>query len=62
MNKIEEYRKKKLEDEESNKNVYKKSKKKEEQDEDIDIVELYYKEKAENKDPAQRRKVKHMKN
>ena len=55
LNKIEEYRKKKLEDEESKKNVYKKSKKKEEQDEDIDIVELYYKEKAENKDPAQRR-------
>ena len=26
-----------------------------EQPEDIDIVELYYKEKAENKDPAQRR-------
>ena len=52
LNKIEEYRKKKQEDEES-KNLSKKIKKKDESDEEIDIIELYYQDKS--KDPAKRR-------
>ena len=55
LNKIEEYKKKKQEDEES-KNIKKKvKKKKDEFDDELDIIELYYKDKAENKDPSQRR-------
>ena len=54
-NKIEEYKKKKQEDEES-KNIKKKAKKKKDEfDDELDIIELYYKDKAENKDPSQRR-------
>ena len=55
LNKIEEYKKKKQEDEE-NKNIKKKAKKKKDEfDDELDIIELYYKDKAENKDPSQRR-------
>jgi len=55
LNKIEEYKKKKQEDEES-KNIKKKvKKKKDEFYDELDIIELYYKDKAENKDPSQRR-------
>ena len=55
LNKIEEYKKKKQEDEES-KNIKKKAKKKKDEfDDELDIIELYYKDKAENKDPSQRR-------
>jgi len=36
-------------------NVKKKTKKKEDTDEATDIIELYYKDRQENKDPAQRR-------
>ena len=56
LNKIEEYRKKKLEDEESKNSLIKKIKKKgPKHDDEFDIVELYLKEKSENKSPAQRR-------
>ena len=55
LNKIEEYKKKKQEDEEK-KNIKKKAKKKKDEfDDELDIIELYYKDKAENKDPSQRR-------
>ena len=54
LNKIEEYRKKKQEDEDM-KSISKKIKKKEHADEGMDIIELYYKDRQENKDPAQRR-------
>ena len=54
LNKIEEYRKKKQEDEDM-KSISKKTKKKEDADEATDIIELYYKDRQENKDPAQRR-------
>ena len=55
LNKIEEYKKKKQEDEES-KNIKKKTKKrKDESDDEFDIIELYYRDKANNIEPAQRR-------
>jgi len=55
LNKIEEYKKKKQEDEES-KNIKKKTKKKkDESDDELDIIELYYRDKANNVEPAQRR-------
>ena len=56
MNKIEEYKKKKQEDAES-KNIKKKTKKKKyEFDDEFDIIELYFKDKAANKPPSERRK------
>ena len=51
LNKIEEYKKKKEEDKES-KNFKKKPKKKKDE---LDIIKLYYKDKANNIEPAQRR-------
>ena len=56
LNKIEEYKKKKQEDAES-KNIKKKTKKKKyEFDDEFDIIELYFKDKAANKPPSERRK------
>jgi len=54
LNKIEEYREKKKEDEEI-KNIKKKTKKKKDTDEKLDILDLYYKDKKENVDPIKRR-------
>ena len=54
LNKIEEYKKKKQEDEES-KGVQKKTKKRKYSDDEFDIIELYYKDKAANKPPSERR-------
>ena len=57
LNKIEEYRNKKKEDEDLiSVRSYRKPKKKGPKDDDeFDIIELYFKDKAENKDPQQRR-------
>ena len=57
LDKIEEYKTKKKEEEDlkSTRGVRKTKKKDEDDNEEFDIIELYYKDKAENKDPAQRR-------